>query len=133
MAAPLGALQFKTNKTRGIAKRNRGQTYGPFVAVQAAPWLDPGQQRVSLVEGSYYKFSGLGITPPQPPPTTRMSWTAHHTGLGGHLMSDVIEGTFRGIETINGISSYLVEPPGFQAMVYRLLTSLVTKIVYIRG
>ena len=121
------ATPFKINKTKGIAKRNRGQTYGPFVAFQAAP--TPGQERETLVEGSHYKFSGIGLTPPNPPLDTRMSWAGHHSDLGGYLLTEVVYGIFRGIETINGISSYLVEAPH---RVYRLLTSLVTKIVYLR-
>ena len=121
-------IQYKADKTRGIKKRNRGQTYGPYVAF-TVPFL-PNQQRESLVQGAEYKFSGLGITPPNPPFDTRYSGLSHYAGLGGNLITDVIFGTFRGIETINGISSYLVEGP---ATMWRLLTSLVTKIVYIRG
>ena len=131
-ALPGGIIPIirKTNKTRGITKRNRGQTYGPFVAF-TVPLL-PNQQREALIQGSYYKFSGLGITPPNPPLDTRHSSLSHYAGLGGNLITDVIFGTFRGIETINGVSSYLVEGPTAATM-WRLLTSLVTKIVYIRG
>ena len=120
----------KADRTRGIKKRNHGQTYGPYVSF-AVPFL-PNQQRVSLVQGAEYKFSGLGITPPLPPFDTRDSGLNRPAWVGGNLITDVIIGTFRGIETINGVSSYLVEGPT-PATMWRLLTSLVTKIVYIRG